>query len=54
MKLRRDGLALPHDRLVGAVAEIKATTTSSRNRNKSCVPEEIRQMASDAAIDGIR
>ena len=41
-------MALLHDRLVGAVAEIKATTTSSRNRNKFCVPEEIRQMASDA------
>ena len=29
-----DGLVLPHDRLVAAAAEIKATTTSSRNRNK--------------------
>ena len=46
-----DGLALLHDRLVLAAAEIKATTTSSRNRNKFCVPEdeEVRQMASDAA-----
>ena len=31
-----------------AAAEIRATTTSSRNRNKFCVPEEVRQMASDA------
>ena len=44
-----DGLALLHDRLVAVVAEIKATTTSSRIRNKFCVPEEIRQMASDVA-----
>ena len=44
-----EGLVLPHDKLVAAIAEIKATTTSSRNRNKFCVPEEIRQMASDAA-----
>ena len=43
------GLVLLHDRLVDAVAEIKATTTFSRNRNKFCVPDEIRQMASDAA-----
>ena len=42
-----DGLA--RDRLVAAVAEVKATTTSSRNRSKFCVPEEIRRMASDAA-----
>ena len=32
-----EGLALLHDRLVGAAAVIKATTTSSRNRNKFCV-----------------
>ena len=44
-----DGLALLHDRLVAAVAEIKATTTSTRSGNKFCVPEEISQMASDAA-----
>ena len=29
-----DGLAFLHDGLVAAAAEIKATTTSSRNRNK--------------------
>ena len=34
---------------VGAAAEIQATTTSSRNINKFCVPGEIRKMASDAA-----
>ena len=28
-----DGLPLPHDRLAGAVVEIKATTTSSMNGN---------------------
>ena len=44
-----EGLVLLHDRPVGAAAEVKATTTSSRNRNKFCVPEEIRQMASDEA-----
>ena len=44
-----NGLALLHDRLVGAAAETKATTTSSRNRNKFCVFEEVRQMSSDAA-----
>ena len=33
---------------MAAVAEIKATTTSSRNKNKFCVPEEIRT-ASDAS-----
>ena len=43
-----DGLVRLHDRLVGAATETEATTTSSRNRNKFCVPEEIRQMASDA------
>ena len=44
-----EGLVLLHDRLVKAAAEIKATTTSSRNQKKFCVPEEIRQMASNAA-----
>ena len=44
-----EGLALPQDRLVGAAAEVRATTTSSRNRNKFCVLEDIRKMASDAA-----
>ena len=39
-----DGLVL----LQAAAAEIKATTTSSRNRNKFCVPEEIQRMTSDA------
>ena len=34
--------------LVGADAEVKATTTSSRNRNNFCVPDEIRNLASDA------
>ena len=45
----KEGLVLLHDRLVGAVAEIRATTTSSRNRNNFCMVEEMRQMASDAA-----
>ena len=44
-----EGLVLLHDRLVGAAAEVKATTTSSRNRNMFCVLAEIRRMASDAA-----
>ena len=43
-----EGLVLLHNRLVGAVAEFKATMTSSRKR-KIFVPEEIRQMATDAA-----
>ena len=34
---------------LGAAAEILAAITSSRNRNKFCVPEDIRQMASEAA-----
>ena len=34
---------------MGVAAEIKVTTTSSRNRNLFCVLEEIRKMASDAA-----
>ena len=42
-----EGLVRLHDRLVKAAAEIKATTTSSRNRK--IVPEEIRQVASNAA-----
>ena len=44
-----EGFVLLHDWLVGAAAEVKATTTSTRNRNTFCVPEEIRKMASDAA-----
>ena len=53
-KLPRDeddgeGLVSLHERLVVAAAEVKATTTASRNRNKFCVPEEIRKMASEAA-----
>ena len=32
----REGLVLLHDRLVRAAVEIKATTTSSRNRKKLC------------------
>ena len=49
-----EGLILQHDRLVKAAAEIKATTTSSRN--KKFVPEEIRQMASNAVkcMDPVR
>ena len=44
-----DGLVLLHDKLVATAAEIKATKTSSRNRNTFCVLEEIRQMTFDAA-----
>ena len=44
-----EGLVFLHDWLVGAAAEVKATTISSRNRNKFCVLEETREMASDAA-----
>ena len=46
---RREGLVLLHDRLVSAAAEVKDTTTSSRNRNKFCIPKEIRKIAADAA-----
>ena len=42
-----DGMAFAHDRLVAAVAEIKVTTTSPRNRNKFCVPEESRRNQED-------
>ena len=44
-----EGLVLLHDRLVGAAVDVAATMTSSRNRNKFCVLEEIRKMARDAA-----
>ena len=44
-----EGLVLLHERLVSAAAEVKATTTSTRNRNKFCAPGEIRSMASEAA-----
>ena len=38
-----EGLVLLHDRLVSAAAEVKATTTSSRNRNTFCVEDGIRR-----------
>ena len=44
-----EGLAFLQERLVDAAAAVKATTTASRNRNKLCVPDEIRDMASEAA-----
>ena len=34
---------------MSAAAEVKASTTSTRNRNKFCAPYEIRDMASEAA-----
>ena len=36
-------------RLEGAVAEVKATTLASRNKNKFMVPDEIKELASMAA-----
>ena len=48
LKMEKDWVHL-HDWLVTAASEIKATTTSSRNRKKFCVPEEIRRLACDAA-----
>ena len=44
-----EGLVLPHERLVDAAAAFKATTTASRNRNKFCMPDEIRDISSEAA-----
>ena len=41
-------MVLLHDRLVKAAVEIKAITTSSRNRKTFCVAEEIRQVAANA------
>ena len=45
----REGLAALQDRLVETVSAVKATATASRNRNKFSVPDEIRQLALDAA-----
>ena len=35
-----EGLALLHERPVSAAAEVKATATSTGNRNKFCVPSQ--------------
>ena len=44
-----DGLAALLERLEEAAAAVKATTTALRNRNKFTVPDEIREMAAEAA-----
>ena len=45
----RDGLVALQERLEEAAAAVKATTTAVRNRNKFTVPDEIREMAAEAA-----
>ena len=44
-----EGLVFLQERLVDAAAAVKATTTALRNKFKFCVPDEIRDMASEAA-----
>ena len=44
-----DGLTAPQDRLGKAAAATKATATALRNRSKFTVPDEIREMAAEAA-----
>ena len=44
-----DGLVALQERLEDAASAVKATTTASRNRNQFSVPDEIREMAADAA-----
>ena len=44
-----DGLAALQERLEEAAAAVIATTTALRNKNKFTVPDEIREMASEAA-----
>ena len=43
--VKHDGLEALQSRLEGAVAQVKATTTASRNNKKFMVPDEIREMA---------
>ena len=47
--VKHDGLEALQSRLEGAVAQVKATTTASRNNKKFMVPDEIREMAALAA-----
>ena len=47
--VKDDGLVALQSRLEGAVAQVKATTTASRNNKKFMVPDEIREMAALAA-----
>ena len=42
------GLEVLQARLEGAVAEVKATTTATRNRNNFKILDEIREMAAAA------
>ena len=49
LKDERDGLGASQDRLEEAAAAVKAITTAVRNRNKFTVPNEIREMAAEAA-----
>ena len=44
-----DGLVVLQERREEAAATAKATSTTSRNRNKFSVPDEIREMAAEAA-----
>ena len=48
-KDEHDGLVAQQERLEEAAAAVKATTTAVRNRNKFTVPDEIREMAAEAA-----
>ena len=47
---KEDGLDALQSRLETSVAQIKATTTASRNNNKFQVPDEIREMSALAAV----
>ena len=47
------GLALLHDWVVGAAAEVRATTTSSTNMNKICVSEEFRNTSAAIVITDV-
>ena len=48
------GLEVSQARLEGAAAEVKATTTANRNKNKFKIPNEIREMAAAAQCRGSR
>ena len=46
---KNNGLVALQQRLEDAAAAVKATTTAMRNKNKVPVPDEIREMAAEAA-----
>ena len=47
--VKDDGLEALQSRLEGAIDQVKASTTASRNNKKFMVPDEIREMAALAA-----